>query len=328
MVSFNNRRLQPVEQFKHWVIIPLKKLRTMKNTAINILLLFSLIMSSCTEDIELDYKSSYPRLVVEGVITDQKTPHYVRLEVSSDFYINKPSPPVTGATITINDGETDYRLVETEDEAGVSKGFYFLPPEFEAGVVGRTYTLQIEDVDINGDGKMESYSASSILNPVSPIDSIDMTYEESHGEKRWPLQLYSQEPLATEDYYAFKVYKNQELISDKLSETIVASDQFIEGNYINGLEVQSLLEEDDEGEKSDEAPEVGDWVTLEMAGITMEYHDFIDAVQRETGMSIPLFSGPPANVPTNISNGAVGFFTAYSITRDSILVTQEIIDSK
>ncbi len=28
----------------------------------------------------------------------------------------------------------------------------------------------------------------------------------------------------------------------------------------------------------------------------------------------PLFSGPPSNVSTNISNGAVGFFAVYSNT--------------
>jgi hypothetical protein len=34
----------------------------------------------------------------------------------------------------------------------------------------------------------------------------------------------------------------------------------------------------------------------------------------------PLFSGPPANVSTNLENGAVGIFTAYSIERVSKII--------
>jgi hypothetical protein len=36
--------------------------------------------------------------------------------------------------------------------------------------------------------------------------------------------------------------------------------------------------------------------------------------------SNPLFSGPPANVKGNISNGAIGFFAAYTTSRSRIKV--------
>ena len=49
-----------------------------------------------------------------------------------------------------------------------------------------------------------------------------------------------------------------------------------------------------------------------------DYYYFIDAVNEETGIQVPLFSGPPANVPSNISNGAKGFFRVYSTSVDSM----------
>ena len=39
-----------------------------------------------------------------------------------------------------------------------------------------------------------------------------------------------------------------------------------------------------------------------------------------------MFSGPPGNVATNISNGAIGFFAVYAITRTSVIHKIEAID--
>ena len=48
-----------------------------------------------------------------------------------------------------------------------------------------------------------------------------------------------------------------------------------------------------------------------MSGITKEYFDFINQVQ-QAGFNLPFFSGPPANVQGNVTNGGIGFFAAYS----------------
>jgi len=55
--------------------------------------------------------------------------------------------------------------------------------------------------------------------------------------------------------------------------------------------------------------------------INREYNDFLSDAQIELQGSNPLFSGPPANVKGNISNGAFGFFSAYSATRSYAIVT-------
>jgi hypothetical protein len=40
-----------------------------------------------------------------------------------------------------------------------------------------------------------------------------------------------------------------------------------------------------------------------------------------------MFSGLPGNIATNISNGAIGFFAVYSITRTSIIHKTEPINT-
>jgi hypothetical protein len=54
---------------------------------------------------------------------------------------------------------------------------------------------------------------------------------------------------------------------------------------------------------------------FELDGITKEYFEFLIEAQAEISPKTPLFSGPSSNVKSNISNDALGFFTAYSLRR-------------
>lgn len=55
----------------------------------------------------------------------------------------------------------------------------------------------------------------------------------------------------------------------------------------------------------------GDNIMVELSAITQDYFNFISQV-KEAGISIPFFTGPPANITGNVSNQGVGFFAAYS----------------
>jgi hypothetical protein len=109
--------------------------------------------------------------------------------------------------------------------------------------------------------------------------------------------------------------KNGTLISDNISEYSVVSDKFFEDGLADGIWVQSIEVEDE-----DQDFQEGDILTLEMSGITKEYYKFIVAVQRENREQYPLFSGPPANARGNISNNALGFFPAFSVSYRSYIV--------
>jgi hypothetical protein len=51
----------------------------------------------------------------------------------------------------------------------------------------------------------------------------------------------------------------------------------------------------------------GTIIRMEMYKITNDYLTFLDAVGEQTNRS-GLFDGPPANIPSNIDNGALGYF--------------------
>lgn len=274
-------------------------------THIFILFISSLLVVSCTEKIDIQLDESYARLVVDGSITTDTMAHTVVLRTTSSYFYNQPSPMVTGAEVSITDGTLNFNLTET------SEGVYHTS-QFVHGVPGRTYTLNVKLASPIG-GQTE-YSAASTLNSVNPLDSVSLVFHpEWTKDGLWEVKCYVQEP-PTVDFYRFMIYKNQKLLTDTLNEWFVTDDKFINGSYSNGATVAYLRQG-----SSEEGLRPGDEVTVEVNSIGKDYYNFVLDAQAELRGSNPLFSGPPANVKGNISNGAIGFFAAYSTTRSSAL---------
>jgi hypothetical protein len=279
-----------------------------------IIFAISTLLWNCTERIELNLDSTYTRLVVEGNVTSDTTTHWVRLSETSDYFHNKVAPAVTGARVSMDDGVSVHLLTESD----TLPGWYFTSPGYH-GIPGRTYTLRIGNVDIDKDGEPEDYSAASTMNPVNPIDSIKIewfdTFFTGYQVRIWAWD--SPQP----DWYAFKVRKNGILLTDTLYEMIVQSDEFFNGNYTYGIPSQFLSTD-----KPDEVVEVGDTITFEINGITEEYYNYVIEAQSQVFPQTPLFSGPPANIRTNIDNGAIGFFEAYSVNYSSTIATEDVVN--
>jgi hypothetical protein len=266
--------------------------------------------ASCTEEIDIELGNTYRRLVVYGEVTTDTAIHYVKLTRSADYFFNKPAETVKQAMVEISDGETVITLTENPD----FPGYYFTPPDF-FGVPGKTYELTIQNVDIDEDGIKEFYHASSYLPPSNPVDSITLKYTSNSFFSAWEVQVWAWDPADKKDFYSFRVAKNGVMLTDTLDEYIVQSDDFFNGNFTWGITAQILNQEN-----ATEIALPGDTILFILSGITGDYYNFIIEAQSETFGSNPLFSGPPANINGNISNGALGFFTAYSIQKASATI--------
>jgi hypothetical protein len=268
-------------------------------------LLLAMIAVSCTERINIDLDNSYTRLVVDGTITTETKAHKVILSETSSYFYNQPAPMVSGAQVTITDGENTIDLTEG------SPGIYSTQPSVH-GIPGHTYSLRIIlPVEIGG---YTGYTASSLLNPVNPLDSIRLRFRpEFSKEGFWEVQCYVQDPPSS-DFYRFLISRNQKLITDTLQEWFVTDDRFFNGSYTNGASIAEL-----DQSKPEEKLSEGDTITAEVNNIGKDYANFIWDAQSELFGSNPLFSGPPSNVKGNISNGAIGFFAAYSVTRSKAI---------
>ncbi len=285
-----------------------------KRVELSLCLLLAVLLSACTERVDIDLEESGESLlVVFAEITDEPMAHAVYLSRTMPYFENVATPVISGASVTLSDGDEVVDLLEDASQPGT----YLTPADF-AGVVGRSYLLQISQVDANGDGVMENYSAESTMYPVPPVDSVGVSYNDRWDG--WEVELYSKDPVETEDYYLFKVYRNGVLYTDSIHNYWTTDDRLFNGNDIEGARVQYFDEEKSEIVMN------GDTIMLEMAGISKSYYDFINGVLQEVSDKIPLFSGPSANPKGNISGGALGFFSMQAVSRGATIYEEETED--
>jgi hypothetical protein len=268
-----------------------------------------LILGSCTEPIDIEVDPSFKRLIVEGGLTTDTTKHLVKLTRSADYFSGEKIPVVADAFVYIIEGFDTTFL--NEDSAG----YYYTPADFY-GKQNTYYELVIENVDIDADGEKEIYRARDQIRYVSPIDSITLELADGgpFNDDFFQILLWANEP-PDKNFYIFKAQINGVGVRDSLLDWNLSNDDFFNGNYTYGVPVQWFDQED-----TTESLKPGDIVTLELYQITREYYNFLNGAYNESFGSIPLFSGPPANIVGNVSNGAIGFFSCTAVTRSSTVV--------
>jgi hypothetical protein len=190
-----------------------------------------------------------------------------------------------------------------------ANGIYETPSGFQ-GEKGKEYKLKIHLAEPLGE--MSDFSATDqIPSTVYTIDSIGLVYEPLW--EFWSVNLYAFEPPST-DFYKADILINGRMMTDTANRSFVTDDRFINGNYSNGATMLYL--------RGTEV-NVGDTITLILSSITESYFNFFIELQSESGISTPLFSGPPANISTNIEPGGLGYFSARSVERCSRVVKPE-----
>lgn len=266
------------------------------------------IFSSCTEDIDISLSSTKPFFVVDGHICDEVSPYnFVRLTMSSDYFLNTESPAVSGASVVINDGEKD--IIFEEEEPG-----YYMAPAFFAGEHGKTYSLTISNVDADGDGISEIYTSKSIMPPTYEIDSVKCVYDDFLGI--YKIGLFAREDTSFDNYYMFGYSYNDSLVCDSYLDYAITDDSYFGSDYCWGATISTLTEDFLRSGVINE----GDTVTVHSISINEDLYKYIAAIDDIHSGSNPMFSSTPANAVGNISNGALGFFTAMAVVHTKCLV--------
>jgi hypothetical protein len=270
-------------------------------------LLLLIGLSACEERIDIRTDDSAPRLVIYGYLTTDTTQHAIRITRSTGYFSMSEPEGISRAAVSISGGGQVFIL----SEAPAQPGLYLT----EAGVYGRvgeTYTLQVV-LDFDGDGQTEAYEAESYLPPAAIIDSVDVRTSLLSDHFLETL-IWGRLPEGEHNYFSFHLYRNSVLVNDSLQGFSLAADEYLGAKEIVGLPVFYLNQERQSRHLSP-----GDTVTIQVEGVTKDYATFISNAQQEMRGSDPFFSGPPANIETNIHPLSPspdirisGFFTAYS----------------
>ena len=265
----------------------------------HIVYVFILMISaaSCIEriDIMTDYISS--RLVVYGYITTDAKRHEIRITRSAGYFTEDSPAGVSGAAVTISDEDGNiFYLDENPEDPGL-----YQTADDVRGEEGKTYTL-----DVLSDA--QHYRASARIAHLNDIDSVRLR-NSAFSENRVELLVFADMPEG--NHYSIFVSVNDSLRNATINRFRVRS------NIVNGMTIYVLRKSPEDGdEENNNLLRPGDKVTVNINAISEEYATFISAAQTELSGSIPIFSGPPANVPSNIrevntNTPALGFFTAF-----------------
>lgn len=277
----------------------------MKSSMKYIFLLFVLVglLNSCTEKIDLDLNDDeeFQRLVVAGWFTDEPSRQRVDLTLTTSYLQNESAPRALGAVVSVTDGETSWNYTETDP------GVY----ETEDGVFGepeRSYTLSIDFED-------KVYSATSFMRTVAPIDSIAFEFIEEEDEEDpdyYDVFIWTQELEGIGDSYMWLTEINGEPLRDTLTEIGFVEDEIYDGSYIDGAQIEYIDLVD--------GIEPGDEFTIKQYNIGREAYDVFIGIMNETEWNGGLFDAPPANVNTNLTGGALGYWGAAGVSSKSGLL--------
>lgn len=260
------------------------------------------LLEQCTEKINIKLENNQPHLVVEGMVTNEATVKTIRLSTTTDYFYTQVAPAVTLAKVTLNDDKTSVMLIENPANNGI-----YVTPAIYTGIPGTKYTLNIELQNaING---QKVFSASETMPKAYSPDSIQMLYHPDWGKSgSWETQLYLQDPPGA-NYYSFRGYRNDTLVTDTISNVRISDDKFYDNRYVRGMPTLFWNQEHISEKIIQE-----DKIKLQVGSITKEYYTFLDELKQEVNPKNPLFSGPSANVSTNISNGAYGYFSVCAVS--------------
>ncbi|CAA7196535.1 DUF4249 domain-containing protein [Chryseobacterium potabilaquae] len=263
----------------------------MKN--IIFILISLLLLTSCQKEIDLDLEDQSRNIVIEGNITDQPGPYFVKITKSVAFTQPNQYPVIANAVVEVSDNTG-----QSETLQYMGNGIY-QTIDFE-GVPGRTYTLKIQ-----AEGK--EYTAQSNMPEAVPFEGLEQDSFIIGGKTEYELLPIFTDPPALGNRYLFSIS-----INDKTKKTF----QVFSDNINNGMPNQRplFLPDDD-----DDEVKVGDIIHVEMQCIDEKIYTFYSAL-------IELSEGgadggiTPANPPSNINNGALGYFSAHTIRKNSIII--------
>jgi hypothetical protein len=244
----------------------------------------SFFVYSCEKVIDVDLNEANQAVVIEGNLNNENGELKVSISKTGSYFGNDAMENISNANVVFKH-HTGELITINEISTGVYADDHLLVRP------GNMYELIVE---LNG----EKYTAESFLNEPVTIDSVAYSYFNGNGffDGGYRVKLYFSDPPESDNYYRIKVYKNSELQND-VNDLIVFDDSAINGKTIEvTLRGQSFAD--------------GDKARVELITLdenAFEYFSTLrDLINTNPG------SPAPANPISNFSNGALGYFSAWS----------------
>lgn len=248
-------------------------------------------LSSCEKEIDVDLRSVPPHIMIEGIVKQDQLAT-VRVSHTIDFGNNDGYPNLSGAIVTISDDKGNSEVLKQDE-----KGWY--TAKDMKGEIGRIYNMSVVY-------EGEEYTAISQMPPQVPIEDLTMQ-KVPIMDYAFPVVHFTDPVGTTNQYYRALVFINGKQHPD-VSE-FVQSAEFNDGDpCAMGLQVHINDSDVDPIHKGDE-------LTIEFQCIDKGTYMFF--------LTLESIGQSPTNPISNITNGALGYFSACTTEKKSIIADWE-----
>jgi len=248
-----------------------------------------LLLAGCERVIDVDIKPNSTKLVIEGNITNLTGAQTVSISKTVPYSDANVYPPVSGATVLVSNVNGTYTFKETQ------------PGQYtNSSIRGRPGQEILLKVTIDN----QNYTASAIMPQQVSLDSLGISDVTLGTKTIKTVSVYYQDPVSVINSYRFVMSVNGILVKQIFT---------INDEITNGRPVNSLLYQTDITLKT------GDRVDVEMQCIDPFVYDYWYSLSKQGGNG-PNNSATPSNPITNLKGDALGYFSAHTVQKKSIVI--------
>lgn len=231
-------------------------------------------------------------LVVDGLFTNERTKHTIRLSKSFPVNFDGQPDPALGALLSLSDGAKDYYFSEIPQT-----GIYQTIDSLQ-GEPGKPYTLSIQ-------WEGHHYVATDTMPLIPVVNPLSFNPPDQEGFYTWSVPNdHSVKPGNTFETSIEFIHAEN---NGKKDTTTVTYYNF------TGLDASALfyLNQMSQTIKFKK----GATIVQKKFSLSAHYYSFLKAIYIETDWRGGLYDLTPANVPTNLSGGAQGFFRTSAVNK-------------
>lgn len=267
-----------------------------KSNSVNGLLIpfmmLATVLTSCTETIEFEFAAATPQLVVEAIVPESQ---YAEVILSKTVNMNDNNKNlVSNALVVLEDGFGSSEVLQE-----VSPGRY--RSNKIKGIPGSSYALSVQtEGNVSFIKSQDRMPKPVFINRLRVRESI-IPQVDGMKSPDWEVIIEYTDPEDEVNYYRFVEYVNGKVIA-----SYVENDRFN-----NGKDNKSFLT------CIDRKLSKGDTLTVEMQSISKAVYDYfygfstVNNLVQGTGTTNPI---------SNISGANLGYFSAHTVHRRSVVV--------
>lgn len=248
-----------------------------------------MIFFSCKQEINLSIPNSAPVLVIQGEITTEKDSSYLNITKTVSYFSSDPIPTIDSAVVSVNG------ITFKPKGNGIYK-----PDTSFAGTINTQYNLSVTYQGVN-------YTSTSFLDPMFNIDSVDSFHQPARGPRGidgYTVRFWWTDTRTPGKFTYIRYGKNSaDFSQDSFFRNIVLMD-----NSLTKLNTQLSY-------NIGRSYQPGDTVFAILKSCDYNMYYFLQAYKTQTSSPPGPFQTPPANLPTNIRGGALGYFVASDVRR-------------